>query len=140
MDDQVIDVARSIRPYLPTLVGDEAARYDRRLVELLRDAGAGADVTGAILEVLMGSPATHNWAASMLADERHLPPDLQMARERSSAADSGYSPLPGSYGGDPVNTEKYVCPVDGNFAWWRILVGQPVPMCPDHPTTMLVPV
>jgi hypothetical protein len=140
MDEQVVDVARSIRPYLLALVGDEAARYDRRLVILLREASAGTDVTGKILAILMESPAMHNWAASMLADERHLPPDLQVARERSSAAaNRGYSALPRPYGGDILDARKYVCPVDGNFAWWRISAGQPIPACPDHPSTTLVP-
>ena len=91
----------------------------------------------AILDLLTESPATHSWAASVIEDERHLPPDLQ-ARLLRSIEDGGFSPLPNPYGGDPVDALRYVCPVDGSYVWWRTSVGQPVPTCPDHPEVGLV--
>jgi hypothetical protein len=135
VDERILEVARSIRPYLPGLIGDEAPEVDRGLVDLLNGAAAGADVGEAVLELLMFRPATHTWAASVLADEQHRPPSVRAAQERS--AKRGFSPLPNPYGGDPVDAEKYVCPVDGNFVWWRTGVGEPVPQCPDHPGSTL---
>ena len=135
VDEQILEVARSIRPYLPRLIGAQAGHCDRRLVELLQEAAAGADVEEAILELLARQPATHSWAASTLDDERHRPPDLQAAR---GAASRGFSPLPNPYGADLVDAERYVCPVDGNFVWWRVWVGVPVPECPDHPDITLI--
>jgi hypothetical protein len=136
----VVEVARSIRPYLPALVGSAAGKVDRQLTELLTaalDCDADDEVDGRILGVLASTPATHAWAAAVLADEQHLPPEVREIRERSE--DGGYAPLPNPRGGDPVDAQKYVCPVDGAFAWWRISVGQPVPTCPDHPDELLRP-
>lgn len=79
MDEQILEVARSIRPYLPQLIGDAAAQCDRRLVELLNHAASGADVGPDILDLLMRQPVTHTWAAAMLADEEHLPPNVRAA-------------------------------------------------------------
>ncbi|HEU5387554.1 MAG TPA: hypothetical protein VFV73_16775 [Streptosporangiaceae bacterium] len=137
MDEQILEVARSIRPHLPRLIGAEADECDRRLVELLRQAAAGADVGEAILELLTRQPATYSWAAAALADERHRPPDVQRAYR--GPVTRGYSPLPNPLGADLVDAERYACPVDGNFVWWRISVGDQVPTCRDHPGTTLVP-
>jgi hypothetical protein len=134
MDEQILEVARSIRPYLPRLIGAQANQCDRRLVDLLNEAAAGTDVGEAILELLARQPATHSWAASALADERHRPPDVQADR---GAASRGFSPLPNPYGADVVDAERYTCPVDGNYVWWRVWVGAPVPECPDHPGVTL---
>ena len=136
----VPEVARSIRPYLPALVGSAAGELDRQLAVLLRaalDRESDDELDGRILGVLASTPATHAWAAAVLADERHLPPEVREIRERSE--DGGYVPLPNPRGGDPVDAQKYVCPIDGAFAWWRISVGQAVPTCPDHPNEQLRP-
>ncbi|MFI0980866.1 hypothetical protein ACH4SP_28130 [Streptomyces sp. NPDC021093] len=137
MDEVVLDVARTIRPYLAGLIGEDAEVLDRNLVRLLGRARAGADVDEAILDLLSESPATHAWTASVLGDERHLPPDLQSRAERSGDK-GGYTPLGNPHGGDPVDAERYVCPEDGAYAWWRTSVGQSIPDCPDHPGVGLV--
>jgi hypothetical protein len=138
VDKVVLDVARSIRPYLPGLVADRAADLDRRLAGLLRRAHAGTDVDAEILGLLAATPATHAWAAAMIADPRHRPPDRQPQHERS-LNQGGYSPLGNPLGGDTVDAERYLCPVDGGYAWWRMSVAQPTPECPDHPGVVLVP-
>ena len=76
--------------------------------------------------------------ADMLEDERHLPPDVRQVVERG-VPDAGFSPLANPYGGDPVDAEKFVCPRDGNYVWWRVSVGIQVPTCRDHPNDVLVP-
>jgi hypothetical protein len=130
VDEAVLDVARSIRPYLPSLVGEHAAEVDAKLAFLLRRANAGVDVEEDLLAVLESSPGTHNWAAAMLADERGMPPVRQATRSAK------FSGLPGQ--ADPVDAIRYVCPVDHAYAYWRMFVGDPVPCCPDHPGTALV--
>jgi hypothetical protein len=140
LDEQLRDVARSIRPYLPGLVGDQAAAYDQRLTELLAEANTRADADDAILDLLASTPETHSWTATVLEDEQHRPPELQHVAERGALPDAGYSSLANPYGGDLIDTEKFVCPVDGNYAWWRVSVGVPVPTCPDHPDKTLVPI
>ena len=130
MDEEVLDVARSIRPYLPSLVGERAAEIDGRLQPLLQQASSGQDVEEEILFVLRSTPETHNWAAGMLGDQDGLPPELQATRTASFAG------LPGT--GEPVDAVRYVCPVDRAYAWWQTFVGDPVPDCPDHPGKKLV--
>jgi len=138
MDPDIQDVARSIRPYLPRLLGDQSADYDQRLVALLVRSAQGADTDDALLDLLASNPVTHTWAADMLEDERHLPPDVRQVVERG-VPDAGFSPLANPYGGDPVDAEKFVCPRDGNYVWWRVSVGIQVPTCRDHPNDVLVP-
>jgi hypothetical protein len=130
VDEAVLDVARSIRPYLASLVGEHAAEIDGKLASLLRQASTGADVEGDLLAILAGTPQIQNWAAAMLGDERRLPPELQ---ERRSAIFAG---LPGT--ADPVDAIRYVCPTDGAYAEWQLFVGDPIPTCRDHPGTLLV--
>ena len=63
-------------------------------------------------------------AAEVLGDALYRPPEVRALVER------GIEPLPGI--GEPVDAQKYVCAVDGNFVWWRTSVGVPIPKCPDH--------
>jgi hypothetical protein len=136
VDEQILTVARSIRWYLPRLLGAQAAQYDRSLVELLRQAASGADVGPALLDLLSRPPTVHSWAASALADQQLRPPDVQQAGK--GPASRGFSPLPNRYGTDIIDAERYVCPKDGNFVWWRIRISDPIPKCQDHPDTTLV--
>jgi hypothetical protein len=130
VDEAVLDVARSIRAYLPSLVGDHAEELDGKLAFLLQQANGGEDVEDDLLAVLESSPQTHNWAAAMLEDERGLPPGLQATRS------GDFSGLPGA--ADPVDAVRYACPVDRAYAEWQLFVGDPIPCCPDHPGTVLV--
>jgi hypothetical protein len=130
VDEEVLDVARSIRPYLAALAGERAGEIDTTLRGLLQRASRGDDVEIQILDVLGSIPTVHNWAAGMLADEDGLPPQLQATR----AAD--FAGLPGL--GEPVDLVRFVCPVDRAYAWWQTFVGDQVPSCPDHPGTELI--
>jgi len=130
VDEAVLDVGRSIRRYLPTLVGDNAEELDQRVASILRRANAGADVEEELLALLECSQETHDWAAAMLGDERGLPPGLQATRS------GDYSGLPGA--ADPVDAVRYVCPIDRAYVEWQLFVGDPIPSCPDHPGTKLV--
>lgn len=124
MDDDLLDVARSARPYLEELTGSEAPAYDAEIAALLAAAYAGNDVEAELSAVLQRSPAVHDFAAKMLEDPLHRPPDLQPVRELGD-----YEPLPGS--GSPVAASKYCCP-ERDYAWWRPSIGTPVPTCATH--------
>jgi hypothetical protein len=128
MDDDLLDVARTIRPYLQVLIAEEAASVDREIARLLAAAQSGQDVEDDLEEVLAGSPALYIWMEEVLADELHRPPELQPADVRRSSR--GSQPPPGN--GDPVDAEKYICPVDGNYIWWRQLPSDNVGTCRDH--------
>jgi hypothetical protein len=123
MDEDLLEVARLIRSYLPDLVGSEARSYDQRIAGLLAAARSGQNVDEELAAVLQQSSVMHTWAAQVLQDELHRPPDLQPAFEL------GFEPLPGAAG--PVQAAKYCCP-EHDFVWWRRSAGQAVPACPTH--------
>ena len=137
MDERIMEVARSIRPYLDDLIGAQAEEVDGQLAALLERGRAGDDVDDVIIDLLNGSPRTRDWSAVMLADPELRPPEWQTVTERAGTQ-PGYSALANAYGGGVVSAAKFVCPVDGAYAWWRPAVGRPVPNCPDHPGRRLV--
>jgi hypothetical protein len=123
MDEDLLEVARVIRSYLPDLVGSEAESYDQRIAGLLAAARSGRNMDQELTIVLQQSSEVHEWAAQVLQDDQHRPPDLQPVFEL------GFEPLPGA--GSPVQAAKYCCPED-DFVWWRRSVEQAVPSCPNH--------
>jgi hypothetical protein len=129
VDEDIMNVARMIRPYLPALVGDETDEYDREIAGLLARARDGDDVSDQLLAVLTRSKATHAWAARVLESGRQLPPEVSQTLER------GYQQLLGD--GGVIGAEKFECPC-GDYAWYRISVGVTVPRCPTHPECPLV--
>jgi hypothetical protein len=129
VDEDIVNVARMIRPYLPALVGDEADEYDREIAGLLARAHNGEDVSDRLLAVLTRSKATHGWAARVLESDRQLPPEISQPLER------GYQQLPGDDG--VIDAERFECP-HGDYVWYRISVGVVAPPCPTHPECPLV--
>jgi hypothetical protein len=131
MDEDLREAARALRGQLPELVGDRADEYDAVLRDLLVRATTEEEeaVDEQFLSLVQGSPVLHEWVASLLSDEHLRPPHAQPSTER------GYTPLPGH--GAPVDAQRYACPVDGNFVWYRPFIGVPVPTCPDHGTPLV---
>jgi hypothetical protein len=125
VDEDIIEVARTIRPYLPDLVGAEAGAYDQEIAQLLAEARTGRDVSDQLFTVLTRSPAAHAWSARVLEDEQHRPPEIAPPRVRSY----NFEQLAGA--GEPVDAERYACP-EGDYVWYRISVAVPVPACPTH--------
>jgi hypothetical protein len=113
--EDVLECARSIRPYLPELAGAEAETIDRQLADLLAQAKAGESVDAQILELLTSRPKTRNWAAEFLAPKQ---------------VSKGFEQLPGS--SDAVSAPKFVCP-QGDYVWYQRSIGIPIPVCPSHP-------
>jgi hypothetical protein len=120
VDDDIVDVAKKIRPFLEELVEDEAPEYDRIIAGLIADSRGGRDVTAPLTEVLTGSDATHAWVARVLENGRRLPPRV---------LDRGFQQLPGY--GEVIDAERFECP-DGDYVWYRMSVGDKVPSCPTH--------
>jgi hypothetical protein len=124
VDESILDVARTIRPYLEELVGEEAAGYDQEISRLLTASLAGTNVDDELMSVLVRSDEVQSWAAQVLEDDLHRPPELQPVDEL------GYEPLPTPQG-PPTEAEKFCCP-SGDYVWWRRFVGAPMRTCPDH--------
>lgn len=114
----VLEAARSIRPYLSALVGAEvAAVTDSQLAALLASANLDQAVANRILELLAEQDATREWLADFL--------QAQQEPERLRT----WSPLPGQ--GSIVNAAKFVCP-QGDYTWYRSRIGVEPPICPTH--------
>ncbi|MBM3727972.1 MAG: hypothetical protein FJW40_21425 [Acidobacteria bacterium] len=114
--DDILEAARTIRPYLPSLIGPPAAAVlDAKLASLLADARQGRKVDNLILDALQ-APEAREWTRQFL---------------RAGALETlrAYQPVAGP--GRPVAAEKYCCP-QGDYVWYRRQVGETVPKCPTH--------
>ena len=120
--ERILEAARAIRSYLPTLLdASSAAQTDAALAALIADPGDTGDVEERILGEFERHDATAEWAAAFL--EHGLPLELVRHGER------GFYELAGH--GEPVRTPKFACP-DGDYVWYRHAVGQSPPVCPTH--------
>jgi hypothetical protein len=112
--EDVLEGARTIRPFLSNLLQTEAEPVDQQLAHLLGQAKAGLQVDQQILEILESHPKTCRWIDEFLSSEQ---------------VSKGYQPSPGKPG--VVSTPKYVCP-EGDYIWFQRSAGTPVPSCPTH--------
>ncbi|MFF3913984.1 hypothetical protein ACFYZB_10935 [Streptomyces sp. NPDC001852] len=123
----ILDAARAIRPYLPDLLSfapELATRIDDELARLLQK-GAGPDSADLVRGVLEGNPVTEVWVSQFL--EFDVPPEFVPGGTRGSV-----TPGPAGDGETLRPGPKFVCPVGGDFVWWRRHVGQDVPRCATH--------
>lgn len=115
---QVLDCARTIRPFLPELLpAEEAATLDQQLAILLAQAKAGDIVVAPILEALKRHVSTRSWAAEFLSPE-------------PVSKGPGDTQLPGRM--SALSAPRYECP-EGDYVWYQRSVGSPVQPCPTHP-------
>lgn len=117
--EDILEGARSIRPYLSELLGENAEVTDRKLAELLSLTQKGENVDSVILELLSRHETTRVWMAKFLQLKR--PPEPQVEKS--------YNPLPGTP--SPVSARKFFCP-RGDYVWYRRAAGASVPECPTH--------
>jgi len=68
--EDILEGGRSIRPFLPELLGNDAVQVDKQLAELLAKAMAGQQVEQQILEILKSHPDTRNWIAEFLSNTK----------------------------------------------------------------------
>jgi len=114
----VLEAARSIRPYLNELVeANVAAKIDSQLAALLAQIPLDQAIATQVVTLLTAQDATHQWLADFLQDQQQ-PKHLRT-----------WSPLPGQ--GSIVNAAKFVCP-QGDYIWHRPRVGVEPPTCPTH--------
>ena len=117
--EDILDAARTIRPYLGDLLETESAKeIDGQLAHLLAKANSGQPVENLILELLAAHEATRDWMNRFLLNRQ------QPEHQRT------FSPLPGRVS-PLINAPKYVCP-QGDYVWYRPRVGTIPPLCPTH--------
>jgi hypothetical protein len=138
MDEGVLEAARAIRPYLPSLVGPAAAAgVDQQIARLLALTHRDEDVVAALRSLLERHEVTGDFLTEVLADAPlyrppHVQPGYMRPTERGTNA---IQPLPGDVGLIP-GISKYVCPY-GDYTWYRPSVGVPVQTCPTHAVNLV---
>lgn len=115
--DDLLEAAKSIRPFLSKLLEENAEEMDRHLAELIARCQAGEHQENQIAELLASRDATRKWMAEFLKNDGR------------QEAIRNYSPLPGAVGS--VGAPKYICP-EGDYIWYRLDSSDPIPLCPTH--------
>jgi hypothetical protein len=116
--EDIVEAARSIRPYLNELIPAEAEQVDNELAGYLNE-GAATRNSNRLLATLRRHEPTREWVSEFL--QKRLPPAVTRAFEFRQPP------------GDPaaVSATKYVCP-QGDYSWYRVSIGRPIPNCPTH--------
>lgn len=119
-DDDILEAARSIRRYLHQLIPEDAEAVDKELAEHLNVApSAKKSANSRIISILRKRETTREWLVSFLA--QHQPPEVTRAFN-----------FQGTLGDpSPVAARRYVCP-QGDYNWYRMSAGAPIPACPTH--------
>jgi hypothetical protein len=117
--EDLVEVARLVRPFLPELVGARAADLDARIGAALD--GPPRERVPRLRAVLASDDAVVAWVERALADP--------------AGAVRGFEPLPGQ--GEPVPADRFVCPVNRDVVWYRPKVGVPVPTCGTHSVVLV---
>ena len=116
--EDILEAAKSIRPFLPGLLNHQAQEVDNQLADLINRHNAGEPLENKIAELLATHDPTREWMRQFL-DSKH-PANVTKGL--------GFNPLPGiSAPGAP----KYVCP-QGDYIWPQIDISDPIPPCPTH--------
>jgi hypothetical protein len=115
----LLDGARSIRPFLADLPGVDADDVDHALADLLAQARAGQHVEQQIADLLASHESTRTWMGGYLA------------RRKAGMRFGGYEAPPGKGSVLPIDALFYTCPED-DYIWPRRAAGQQIPYCPTH--------
>ncbi|WP_448570224.1 hypothetical protein [Trichothermofontia sp.] len=116
--EDILEAARTIRPYLGELLETEIADpIDTQLAELLTQSDTQTAIANNVLELLSAQDTTREWAFNFLQNQQQ-PEHLR-----------AWSPLPGDM--SIVNAAKYSCP-HGDYVWYQPRVGIEPPACPTH--------
>lgn len=125
MDKGVWEAARSVRPYLRTMLRPSvAAEVDAQLAELLTATREVDDQE--LRAVLEQWVETSEFLEQVLDDAPYFRPPQAVS---ATVVGRGYSGLPGAP--SPVGADKYSCP-KGDCVWYLPDVGVEVVCCPTH--------
>ncbi|MGB3443141.1 MAG: CHAT domain-containing protein [Actinophytocola sp.] len=109
--DGFVEAARAVRPELALLAPDAG------LDGVLRDLLCAQPTPVARLRAALVSDAEiESWVSRLMDDPEYRPVDAQPTRTEGLPA-------------------RHVCPVDGNYVWYRH-GDEPVPRCADHPVVL----
>jgi hypothetical protein len=111
----ILTAARSIRAEVPSLLGQQGARVQAALDDLLAAASAGQDVDDQLWQLLVVYEPTRQRLNQLL-------PEVEEER--------GFEPFPGER--DAIEADRFVCP-RGDYEWPVFDSDDPVlERCPNH--------
>jgi hypothetical protein len=116
--EDILELARSIRPYLPELLPQPtAAELDQTLADLLAQADSNPSVPLLIQKHLRSHDTTREWANQFLGNPKFAGTYRQ------------YNPLAGQP--SDVSATTFKCP-QCDHTWDRPRIGMQPPPCPIH--------
>lgn len=109
----ILEAAKSIRQFLPSLLEGQASEFDQQLSDLLNRHQAGEPLDNQITSLLASNPETRKWMRDFLNTVR---------------GNNGFNRLPGI---TSISAPRYSCP-HGDYIWHHIDSSDPIPLCPTH--------
>lgn len=113
----LLEAAKSIRPFLSQLLDHSAQEVDSQLATLIARNHAGESVDDAITNLLVAHAKTRHWMKEF----------LQKSSTRNAQSFESLPGLPSE-----ISAPKYICPVGDDFIWYRLDVSDSIPYCPTH--------
>lgn len=115
-ESNILEAAKSIRQFLPDLLGEQAPAVDHQLAELIIRHQAGEPMENQVTSLLASHSSTRQWMRNFLGA------DAEQTRSL------GYNPLPGI---PTIDAPRYACP-QGDYLWHHIDSSDRIPLCPTH--------
>jgi hypothetical protein len=116
----ILEAAKTIRQFLPTLLGSEASEVDQQLADLIIRCQAGETLENQITSLL----ASHNDTKRWMLEHKEV---FSTNATRGLGGEQNHQ-LPGVAF---VSAPRYVCP-EGDYIWHHIDSSDPIPICPTH--------
>jgi hypothetical protein len=127
MSDGVWEAARSVRYYLPQLLGPAADEVDKEIAEILTSPADSGNDEARLREVLESQDETKAFLRAVLDDDPlYRPPQAR----RDVVKSPGFSPLPGQI--EPPMPPRFRCPIANDYTWYQLSVGEEIEVCPAH--------
>jgi hypothetical protein len=123
-DDEIIEAAQAIRPYLAELGVTDGPRFDSQIADVIAGVSEGRLKIDKLFLLLTSRDEIREWCRHFL-ENKHPP---AVTRLLASAGSNLH----------PIRFEKFGCP-KGDYIWFRASLGEPLPSCPTHPALRLVP-
>lgn len=128
--DQIVDVARAIRPYISELLDAPSAQLlEKQLANFFSNSSLTEEHYAQLSRHLMQYEATQEWIKLYIEEHHSAENILDLLRV--------YYPLKGLK--HPMKSPRYICPVKFcNQDWYRHQLEEEIPKCPVHDLALII--
>lgn len=116
--EEIVAGVQALLPRLPDLLGGEAEDMRHELHTLLVQLQAGQKTEAQVLAVLDRQASTRQWFAEYIQSQPDEPERLRPQDKLPDLPVASTIPL-------------FRCP-QGDYEWFRPVLGIPIPLCPFH--------